>query len=322
MRVFKPSADAILEISQLLLRGEVVAIPTETVYGLAADAMNPEAVEEIYRIKGRPTHNPLIVHIHDPSTAENFIQNNPVAQTLMDAFWPGSLTLVLPKRPIIPSIVTAGLDTVGIRMPKHPAMQSVLAKLNRPLAAPSANPSNYISPTRIEHVMDGLKGKLKYALDGGPCTNGVESTIVDACDPENVILLRPGPITISQIEQIIGQSVGIKSSSSAEKLTVINSPGQLKKHYSPRTPIFIGKTHLSGNIAYVHFSQTAGSVSSGPNHFFLSYKLDHKEAESHLYTLLQELDKKEYDTIAVDLIPHGEQWNAIRDRLTRASCQN
>lgn len=318
MRVFTTSAQTIREICRLLLSGEVVAIPTETVYGLAADALNPEAVEEIYRIKGRPPHNPLIVHIHDPAVAESYVHLNPVAQTLMDAFWPGPLTLVLPKKPLIPGIVTAELPTIGIRMPNHPSMLSILESIDRPLAAPSANPSNYISPTRVEHVIEGLEGKLKYVLDGGPCSSGMESTILDLSNPEKVTLLRPGPITISQIEKVIELSVLIPV---RQEKSILTSPGQMKTHYCPRTPVTIGKQTNKGCVAWVHFLKSGFIDSASPKveHFYLTRNQNPREAEANLYALLQQLDKGKFDEIVFDPVPEGEEWNAIQDRITRAS---
>ena len=320
MRVFTDSAQDIREIAELLLRGEVVAIPTETVYGLAANALNPEAVKEIYRIKGRPSHNPLIAHIHDPAIAGDYVRLNATAERLIDAFWPGPLTLVLPKTPIIPGIVTAELPTLAIRMPDHPLMLSVLKQLGRPIAAPSANPSNYISPTRVEHVIQGLEGRLKYVLDGKSCARGVESTILNVCDPAHIKLLRPGPITLEQIETVIGMKVetgSIKTLSAS----VLTSPGQMKSHYRPHTPLTIGKSTQSEPIAYVHFSQS-GDYSPMEGHYFLTRQLDSREAEANLYDLLQKLDRANYREIVFDPVPEGENWNAIRDRLARASCRD
>ena len=204
MRVYTTSADHIQQVSQLLLDGEVVAIPTETVYGLAADALNPAAVQKIYEIKGRPVHNPLIIHVQSSLSAERFVHMNPSARKLIHAFWPGPLTLVLPKKECIPDIVTAGLPTVGIRCPRHPAMLAILQQIDRPVAAPSANPSNYISPTRVEHVTQHLQGRLKYAIDGGPCEAGLESTIIDLSEEDCPKLLRPGPINKAEIESVLG----------------------------------------------------------------------------------------------------------------------
>ena len=320
MRVFTDSAQDIRDIAKLLLQGEVVAIPTETVYGLAADALNPDAVQEIYRIKGRPSHNPLITHIHDPAIAGDYVRLNASAERLIEAFWPGPLTLVLPKTPIIPGIVTADLPTLAIRMPDHPLMQLVLKQLCRPVAAPSANPSNYISPTRAEHVIQGLEGRLKYVLDGGSCSRGVESTILNVCDPDNIKLLRPGPITAEQIQSTTGLKV-LTTNTEAAGETVLTSPGQMKSHYRPHTPLSVGQATQPEPVAYVHFSQS-GDDNPADGHYYLTLHRDSGEAEGNLYDLLQKLDRANYREIVFDPIPEGENWNAIRDRLARASCRD
>jgi L-threonylcarbamoyladenylate synthase len=330
MRVFKNSATDIAKVASLLLDGEVVAIPTETVYGLAADALNPEAVSRIFSIKGRPSNNPLIIHISEASDADTYVELNPSARQLMQAFWPGSLTLVLPKKGIIPDIVSAGLPTVGIRCPAHPAMHAILQQLGRPLAAPSANPSNYISPTRVEHVVEHLKGRLLYALDGGPCSAGVESTIVDLSDEFHPRLLRPGPILAEAIEAVLQRSLTQPAASQHKERgdSALLSPGQLPVHYSPRTPITLLSSHthpaaqkLSRRVAHLRFSQppTAPSLPQHITPCYLSESLDPTEAQQRLYALLQELDAAGFDHIVVDPIPSGPEWSAIRDRLTRAA---
>lgn len=335
MRVFTTSADHLQQVSRLLRQGEVVAIPTETVYGLAADALNAEAVAKIYEIKGRPEHNPLIIHVPTLVSAERYVILNPTAEKLMQTFWPGPLTLVLPKKPCIPAVVTAGLPTVGIRCPRHPAMQSVLHQLDRPLAAPSANPSNYISPTRVEHVMQHLSGRLEYALDGGPCESGVESTIVDLTNDSSPKLLRPGPITVDEIEKVTGivfRSHVLESESSDSPIA-INSPGQLKLHYSPRTPLTLLKTGkfpevnslLPGQkVALLTFSQPtlhSAELPAAVEVYLLSKNGNHREVEGKLYETLQQLDAQDYAHIYVESIPAGSQWLAIRDRLTRAAAR-
>ena len=333
MRVYSTSAEHLQQVSQLLRKGEVVAIPTETVYGLAADALNAEAVVKIYEIKGRPEHNPLIIHVPTLASAERYVVLNPTAEKLMLRFWPGPLTLVLPKMPCIPSVVTAGLPTVGIRCPRHPAMQSVLQQLDRPIAAPSANPSNYISPTRVEHVLQHLTGRLEHALDGGPCESGVESTIVDLTDEQSPKLLRPGPISVAEIEKATGIvfSNNTQNSGSAHTPTTVNSPGQLKLHYSPRTPLTllkkgekpkINSLNPSQKVALLTFSkitEQSNERSSAVELSELSKNSDHREAEGRLYETLQQLDRQNYAHIYVESIPEGPQWLAIRDRLTRAA---
>ena len=330
MRVFTTSAEHLQQVTRLLKQGEVVAIPTETVYGLAADALNVEAVEKIYEIKGRPAHNPLIIHVPTLASAKPYVEINATALKLMEAFWPGPLTLVLPKRSCIPSVVTAGLKTVGIRCPKHAAMQSILQMLDRPLAAPSANPSNYISPTQVEHVVQHLGGRLRYALDGGPCEAGVESTIIDLSNESEPQLLRPGPIPVADLESVIGAPVYLPvACHKSEEDQPKTSPGQLKVHYSPQTPLtlFSSTEEMSSynfppNTILLTFDQhTAQKVKleSGLEVIPLSQHNDHREVEIKLYQTLQESDRKHVSHIFVSPIPNTPEWMAVRDRLTRAA---
>lgn len=336
MHVFASNPKDIQEVCQLLRKGEVVGVPTETVYGLAADALHAEAVDRIFHIKGRPLHNPLIIHIGTASSADRYVRVNATAQRLMDAFWPGPLTLVLPKRNCIPDNVTAGLSTVGIRCPQHPALQKILQCLDRPLAAPSANPSNYLSPTRVEHVVEHLKGRLQWVLDGGPCERGVESTILDLTDPQHIQLLRPGPLSLESLEQVAGTSIASRNepatSDSEDSAAARTSPGQLALHYSPRTPLRLLTAGASSSaieagkapVARVHFSdQAAAHCSESPSehHFFLTHQEEAKEAEHNLYALLQQIDHGDFSEIRIDPIPEGSAWNALRDRLTRASAR-
>ena len=320
MHTFKPSDESTEAIVKLLKQGKVVALPTETVYGLAADGKNPDAVREIYRIKQRPVNNPLILHVSSIESATQLVELNPLAEQLMSAFWPGSLTIVLPKKNAVPDLVTAGLPSVGVRMPNHPWMLQILTKLGRPLAAPSANPSNYISPTNVEHVRSALSNRLDYVLDGGQCTSGIESTIVSMVDPKNPILLRPGPITKSDLECTLGRPLLEKIENSAPKNRPVDSPGQFKKHYSPRTPLVIEEIASldTADVAYLHFKRSS-SRSDSNNHFYLSDKADLREAENNLYSLLHQIDQGDFKKIVVDPIPSGSEWNAIRDRLNRAS---
>lgn len=336
MRVFTHTASDVEEVCRLLLDGEVVGIPTETVYGLAADALNPKAVERIYHIKNRPAFNPLIIHIGTPGSADRYVHLPAIAQQLMDAFWPGPLTLVLPKKPCIPDMVTAGLPTVGMRCPHHPLMQRILNRMDRPLAAPSANPSNYLSPTRVEHVTAHLAGRLQWVVDGGPCEKGVESTILDLSDPTQLRLLRPGPLRVEDIEAIVNRPVLVESSSASLIRNAgpmrPNSPGQLPLHYSPHTPLRLlahsspepSLTQSTGPIARIHFSDIVADSNPHPGQlqsFTLTRNGDAREAERNLYALLQQLDQAGFSEIQVDPIPQGQQWNALRDRLTRAAAR-
>src|SRR5437762_8763500 len=227
-RVLPFSADAIAGAARLILAGEPVAIATETVYGLAADATNPQAVARIYEAKGRPSFNPLIVHVPDFASAERIGEFGSAARALADRHWPGPLTLVVPLREEagIASIVTAGLPTVGIRIPAHPAMQALLRAVNRPLAAPSANASGSISPTRAEHVLSSLSGRIPLIIDAGPTQRGLESTIVAATGGP-LRLLRPGPI-------IVDAEIATPNK--------IEAPGQLGSHYAPTKPLRLDAT--------------------------------------------------------------------------------
>jgi L-threonylcarbamoyladenylate synthase len=309
-------------VAGLLRCGEVVALPTETVYGLAADAFNALAVGKIFEIKGRPAHNPLIVHVGCIRVAEACAFLNPLAEKLIEAFWPGPITLVLPKTRRIPSLVSAGLDTVGLRMPRHELALAVLDALGGPLAAPSANPSNYLSPTEAGHVIQGLSGRLSYVLDGGRCHAGVESTIVDVSVPGRFHLLRPGPLQAEELEAVAGMKLSFgRHSENGE--AVVSSPGQLKVHYSPRTPLFLvaSPERDSGRVARVYFGAGANGHpdSVEADGYYLSRRHDLREVEGNLYALLQELDQRGYDAIEVVALPQGHQWAAVRDRLSRAA---
>jgi L-threonylcarbamoyladenylate synthase len=328
-QVFLSDPVSIKWISRLLEAGEVVALPTETVYGLAADAWNPLAVQRIFLIKGRPATNPLIAHVASMELAERCVVMNPLAEKLAARFWPGALTLVLPRRECIPDIVTAGLPTLGIRMPKHPAMRLVLESLGRPLAAPSANPSNYLSPTRVEHVIHGLGSRVQYILDGGPCQAGVESTIVDVSDQGMLRLLRPGPIPVAEMEDCVGMRIFPMIPSPGLSKDSMKSPGQMEVHYSPNTPLFIDRFGMQPvrwarvvvdgtlSVGLEDTDQFSASVTC-----CLSPSGEPAEAEQRLYSVLQDLDRAGFDAILVQGLPAEERWDAIRDRLTRAAARH
>ncbi len=244
-----------LEHAAALLRGGgTVAIPTETVYGLAANAFDPEAVLRIFTTKQRPSFDPLIVHIGRRTDVQRVVKELPPgAERLMEAFWPGPLTLVLPKRAEVPDVVTSGLDTVGVRMPAHPLTLDLLHRLDLPLAAPSANPFGYVSPTTAQHVADQLGESIPYILDGGPCEVGVESTII-GWEHEGWKLYRPGGVAVEAIEQVIGR-VG-----AAVKPVLPVAPGMLESHYAPRKPVFVGdvptllEAHAGMRVAVIGLS--------------------------------------------------------------------
>ena len=298
-----------------LAAGRLVAVPTETVYGLAADATDGEAVAGIFEAKGRPRFNPLIVHVADRAMAERIARFDPLSADLADRFWPGPLTLVLPlaDNSGIHPLVTVGLDTVALRMPQGPA-RDVIAALGRPIAAPSANTSGRISPTSAKAVQDDLGSKLAYILDGGPTNVGVESTILKV-EGDTVRLLRPGGLTAEEIEAAIGRPVVTGSAGPA-----IEAPGMLASHYAPDASVRLNAKRIEPGEALLAFgpdravgSDQAVAVRN------LSEKGDLREAAANLYADLQALDRYGARMIAVEPIPHEGLGVAINDRLSRAA---
>jgi L-threonylcarbamoyladenylate synthase len=303
-----PADDAaITAAAQLLLAGQIVAIPTETVYGLAADAQNAEAVARIYAAKGRPDFNPLIVHVRDRKAAEKLGVFNATAQALADAFWPGPLTLVLPLQPGAPvaRAVTAGLPTIAIRCPAHPVMQALLLKSDLSLAAPSANRSGAISPTRADHVLKGLRGAVPMILDGGPCSTGLESTIVAVRD-DGWQVLRPGPVSSMEIEQMLGFPP------LSMPISAIEAPGQMASHYAPSKSVRLNVTVAEKGVYLIGF----GAITGDEN---LSSTGDLAQAAAHLFEALHNADASLASAIAVAPIPHEGIGIAMNDRLARAA---
>jgi len=294
------SDEAVAEAARLILAGEPVAVPTETVYGLAADATNAEAVARIYAAKGRPSFNPLIVHVPDRAAAEGLAWFGEPARGLAERYWPGPLTLVLPKRDGAPlaSLATAGLPTVAIRVPGHPAMQALLRAAGRPLAAPSANASGTISPTRAEHVLKSLGGRIPLIIDAGSTSVGIESTIV-AAEGDALRLLRPGPIDLG-----LPLAAGGK----------IQAPGMLDRHYAPAKPLRGNASDAAPDEYHIGFGPIAGQSS-------LSSSGDLVEAAARLFDLLHQADASDARAIAVAPIPAEGLGLAIRDRLRRAAHQ-
>nr|WP_294849410.1 L-threonylcarbamoyladenylate synthase [uncultured Sphingomonas sp.] len=284
--------------ARLILEGRPVAVPTETVYGLAADATNADAVARIYAAKGRPSFNPLIVHVPDLAAAEQLGLFNDAARALATAHWPGPLTLVVPRRKAsaIASIVTAGLDSIAIRVPSHPVMQELLASVGRPLAAPSANASGRISPTRADHVLMSLNGRIAAVIDGGQTQRGIESTIIAATD-DGLRLLRRGPIEIAASERPAEQ---------------IEAPGQMLSHYAPGKPLRLNAAHAAPDEYLIGFGQISGDTSLSPTG-------DPVEAASRLFDLLHEADASDKLRIAVAPINGDGIAAAVRDRLKRAA---
>ncbi len=303
-----PADDAsIAAAAQLLHAGQIVAIPTETVYGLAADAQNAEAVAHIYAAKGRPDFNPLIVHVRDRKAAEKLGLFNATAQVLADAFWPGPLTLVLPLKQGAPvaRAVTAGLPTIAIRFPNHPVIQALLLKSDLSLAAPSANRSGAISPTRADHVLKGLGGAVPMILDGGPCSAGLESTIVAVRD-DGWQVLRPGPVSATLIEQTLGYPP------LSVPMSAIEAPGQMASHYAPSKPVRLNVTVPEKGEYLIGFGAIAGDVN-------LSATGDLAQAAANLFEALHNADASLATAIAVAPIPHEGIGIAINDRLSRAA---
>ena len=308
----------IQKAAELLRGGELVEIPTETVYGLAANALDADAVVKIFEAKDRPYFDPLIVHLHSFAEAEKHVTTIPLwAEKLAKHFCPGPITFVLPKKPIIPDIVTSGLDTVGIRIPDHPLTQELLRILNIPLAAPSANPFGYISPTTAEHVNAQLGGKIPYILDGGECKVGVESTIIGEKYGKPVIL-RLGGISVEQVREVIGD-VKIVTHSAGQPL----SPGSLESHYSPKKKLIYDDfsdwdNYPADKKAVIAFSKPMKELSLSQQRI-LSSTRDLHEAAKNLFGAMRELDGLSVDAIFAEKVPDEGIGRAINDRLRRAS---
>lgn len=305
--ILPADAAGIARAAALLAAGELVAIPTETVYGLAGDARSDLTVARIYEAKGRPSFNPLIVHLPSIEAARRIAVLTPEAERLAAAFWPGPLTLVLPLRPEagISPLVTAGLETVAIRLPAHPVAQALLRAFGGPLAAPSANPSGRISPTRPDHVLDGLSGRIAAVLDGGACAVGVESTIVGLAGP--AALLRPGGIPAEAIEAVLGHPLAAAGDG-------ITAPGQLASHYAPAARLRLDVVTPDPDEVHIGFGPVAGDLT-------LSASGDLVEAAANLFHVLHEADRRAGagGRIAAAPVPHHGLGLAINDRLRRAA---
>ncbi len=297
----------IAEAARLISRGACVAVPTETVYGLAADATNGTAVASIYAAKGRPSFNPLIVHVPDIATARQYVHFNQQAETLAAAFWPGPLTLVLPARPDtdIAALVSAGLPTLAVRVPAHPAMQALLSAVGKPLAAPSANASGFLSPTSADHVMASLAGRIAAIFDGGPCVRGLESTII-GFSVGTPVLLRPGALAVAEIEAALGQTLAQDISGK------ITAPGQTLQHYAPRKPLRLNVTTAEADEYHIGFGVVPGNIS-------LSASGDFTEAAVNLFAHLHKAENASQPRIAVAPVPDVGLGASLNDRLQRAA---
>ena len=310
--------EQIKKASKLLKAGNVVAIPTETVYGLAANVFDEKAVKKIFEIKGRPLFNPLIVHIKSIEDLQNVATNiPPKAWILANYFWPGALTLVLPKKKTIPNIVTAGKETVGVRVPSHPVALALLEEVDFPLAAPSANPFGYISPTNAAHVQKQLGTKIPFILDGGNCEKGIESTII-GFENDEPVLYRVGAISKEAIEKCVGPI-----SSKTKAATTPEAPGMLSKHYSPRTPFMVSESILSDiekyknqAVGFVVFSN--GIIETSEKFILLTKTESLDEAAQNLYAAMHQLDAQGFDFIIAEKFPETGIGISLNDRLFRA----
>lgn len=306
----------------LLTAGEVVAVPTETVYGLAANALNQHAVLKIFAAKKRPQFNPLIVHFKNAAAAfEVAAEVPPMARKLAEAFWPGPLTLLLPKKPVIPDLVTAGSDRVAIRVPSHLVFHQLLSQIPFPLAAPSANLFGSISPTEAAHVAQSLQGRIPYILDGGQSGVGLESTIIGFSEVGAPMLYRNGGIAREAIEKILGMPLILQTAPSEHPV----APGQLRSHYSPRKPLHFG-TSLpdllrdagTSQVAIISFKEKQSGSGDAPQ-FVLSSTGDLTEAARNLFTALHWADAQKVEAILAEAVPEEGIGVAINDRLRRAS---
>lgn len=313
--------------AKLLRAGDVVALPTETVYGLAANAFDPKAVEKIFQIKGRPSNNPIIVHVAGMEMARRCVKNFPaIAEPLTKSFWPGPLTLVLPRSEKIPDNVTAGGETVGIRWPSHPFIQAVIRECNFPLAAPSANLSNSISPTNAEHVRKQLGDKIALIVDGGQSQVGIESTVLDlTVSPSRI--LRPGMIHMESLAAVIGN---IPNSEFQNPDSQLKSPGQLKKHYAPKAKLLVlhwrDEGDLKSQISNLKLdageSQIIAHTKIPSAEHFAGVSVIPHDAEAFaraIYAELHRCDDADAKVIVVESPPDLPEWSGIADRLRRAA---
>ena len=315
-----PPWTSVSEAARLLKEGEVVAIPTETVYGLAGNAFEPKALAKIFAAKERPTFDPLIVHIADIAQLTDIAKDIPdSAYKLAEAYWPGPMTIILPKKDCIPDLCTSALPSVAVRFPSHPIAQAIIKESGLPLAAPSANLFKHVSPTTAEHVAAQLADRIAGIVDGGPCSVGVESSIISLVGEPTV--MRPGAITPEMFKAVLGE-VKIKESTSKPGQPML-APGQCDTHYRPQVPLYYGEVPagytLPEHTVRIAFGAQVGPIPATVN---LSATGDMVEATSKLYAFMHDLDKSEYDLILVDPIPNTGVGMALNDRLKRASIKS
>ncbi len=327
--------EALLKAAELIKLGELVVFPTETVYGLGADAVNASAVKKIFEAKGRPSDNPLIVHIGVSEQLEDYVEEvPPAARRLIEAYWPGPLTMIFKKKKHIPSVVTANLDTVAIRLPKHDAARELIMACDTAIAAPSANRSGRPSPTRAEHVWEDLQGRVPLILDGGPCEVGIESTVIDMTQKIPVIL-RPGDVTEAMIAAAIGKVVSLKAEEHRDDSQPVRSPGMKYTHYAPAAPLLLFKGEarrvaqeirqraeavvMEGRSpGIMTFSENAG-LYTFENVIIIGSKNNFRELEHNLFRALLEFDRRGTDVIFAECIEEREQGVAVMNRLVRAA---
>jgi L-threonylcarbamoyladenylate synthase len=326
-RIHTPTPRNLRLLAGVLRRGGLVAIPTETVYGLAANALDARACRRIFQAKRRPAHDPLIVHVPNLPAAEQLAEFNAAARVLARHFWPGPLTLVLPRKAAVPDVVTSGQSTVALRSPSHPLARRLLKLSGVPLAAPSANLFGYVSPTTALHVQAGLGRHIAHILDGGPCQVGVESTIVDLSEQGMLRVLRPGAISARQLLAVIRAAGLTLRLGRITGRSPVLAPGLLDQHYSPHTPLTLCRQ--SGALA--HHSATAGTAvirlkgsatPTAPNAFFLSKTGSLAEIARNLYATLRQADARGFERILVQMVPPSRRSAlaiAINDRLKRAA---
>ncbi|MDQ8207477.1 L-threonylcarbamoyladenylate synthase [Coraliomargarita sp. SDUM461003] len=324
-----PPTEANIDLCADLLRDEaVVGVPTETVYGLAGNALNEVSVRKIFEVKGRPLIDPLIVHFHSLEDAEAHVEFNDRARKLAAQFWPGALTLILPKKDSISDLVTAGLPSAAVRVPAHPVFRSLLKRLEFPLAAPSANPFGYVSPTLAQHVDATLGNRILAVLDGGACDHGVESTIVDLRDPAAPKILRPGPLSA----EALGIQNCIQNSDTNKATVPITSaqaaPGMLTQHYSPKTPITLfahgtKAQQVKETEAVIYTVKPCDSklASETSNTFWLSENGELAEIAHNLFGLIQKLDQAKYTRLHIERALNQAIGVAVNDRLSRAAAK-
>ncbi len=319
MVIVPANSETIARAAELLRGGGLIAFPTETVYGVGANALDASAVARIFAVKGRPASNPIIVHVADTSLVSTVAADWPdVAARLAAKFWPGPLTLVLPRRVDVPDEVTAGGPTVAVRVPAHPVALALLRGAGVPVAAPSANRSSALSPTTAQHVLQSLGGLVDMILDGGSCPGGIESTVVDVTSLP-VRLLRPGLVTVSQLEEVVGEVVKV---SRAQPHAVLRSPGLMDRHYAPRTPLELANDdgtarvgQLSGRVGWLTWNDVHGVAGVERR----SLPRDAVGFAAGLYAALHELDSLGLEVIVVAAVPSDPAWLAIQDRLSRAA---